>query len=102
MESPTHQNLCVRYASDYNSTFSSHCNITIIDEKYPALNKFYNALDSWIKELGAQGGSIEVKQAKEIIIEEENQLWESGEINFDNAQGLSNGVFFYNCKYKTR
>ena len=71
MESPTHQNLCVRYASDYNSTFSSHCNITIIDEKYPAFNKFYNALDSRMKELSAQGGSIEVKQAEEIIIEEE-------------------------------
>ena len=75
-------------------SFSSHCNITIIDEKNPAFNQFYNVLDSRMKELSAQGVGIEVKQAEEITVDEENQLWESRVINFDNAQGLSYGVFF--------
>ena len=65
-----------------------------MDEKNPAFNQFYNVLDSRMKELSAQGVGIEVKQAEEITVDEENQLWESGVINFDTAQGLSYGVFF--------
>ena len=47
-----------------------------------------------MKELSAQRVGIEVKQAEEITFDEENQLWESGVINFVTARGLSYGVFF--------
>ena len=84
----------MRYASDCNDIFVPFQAITIIDEKNPAFNQFYNVLDSRMKELSAHGVGIEVKQAEEITVDEENQLWESGVINFDTAQGLSYGVFF--------
>ena len=75
-----------------------HCDIILIDEKNPAFNLFYNALDSKMKELAKKGIVIEVNRADEISTEEESLLWEKGVINLHTAMGLSNGVYYYNCK----
>ena len=49
-------------------------------------------------ELAKNGIGTETISADPVTKEDEEQLWDSGAISLDTAQGLSYGVFFYNCK----
>ena len=59
---------------------------------------FRDALDARRKTLLAKGIGTTPKRAGPISHTDEEALWESGAISTSSALGLSNGVYFYNCK----
>ena len=73
-------------------------NATIFDRNNPHFYKFYEALDSRMRELTQQGIGVKVNQADFITPEDEMELWDSKEISLETGQGLLNGIYFYNTK----
>ncbi|CAC5408103.1 unnamed protein product [Mytilus coruscus] len=59
---------------------------------------FQKALDTRMKEVTAAGLGIHKKRADAISPQDEDTLWCKGVISLDSAEGLSYGVFYYNCK----
>jgi len=51
-----------------------------------------------MKELTNKGIGTKVNRADPVLFQDEEELWNSGVLNVDTAQGLSNSVFLYNCK----
>ena len=51
-----------------------------------------------MKELTIQGIGTDTKHANPVLPPDEAQLWDSGVFNTETASGISNIVFFYNCK----
>ena len=60
--------------------------------------KFYECLDSQMRELTQAGLGTIVKRADPILDEEEDKLWESEIISTKTAQGLLYGIYYYNLK----
>ena len=59
---------------------------------------FRDALDARRKSLLAEGIGTTPKRADPVSHQDEEALWESEAISTTSALGLSNGVYFYNCK----
>lgn len=57
-----------------------------------------NCCDALFKCLHTKGIGAKRKGTPVLLIEEENQFWESGTIGVDNLQALLQAVFFYNGK----
>ena len=72
--------------------------VHLLKEEDPSFFNFRAQLDQRMKELTKQGIGIHRNRADPITTEDEEQLWDSGTLNMDTAQGLSYAVFFYNCK----
>ncbi|KAI8496541.1 hypothetical protein Bbelb_258400 [Branchiostoma belcheri] len=72
--------------------------VNFLDKTDSRFAEFRKALDARMKELTAQGIGVTKKQADPLTTEDENCLWEKGAISTKTSQGLSYGVFFYNCK----
>ena len=91
--------ICCSIQRNFNDRSSGKFKLTNIfnkdDQKF---FKFYEALDSKMRELTHEGLGIKVKHADFILPEEEEKLWESKVINLETAQGLLNGIYFYNTK----
>ena len=51
-----------------------------------------------MKELTNQGIGTNVKRADHVLSSDEEAMWKSGTFNTTTSTGLSNIVFFYNCK----
>ncbi|CAG2247964.1 unnamed protein product [Mytilus edulis] len=51
-----------------------------------------------MKEVTATGLGIHKKRADAVSPQDEDTLWCKGVISLDSAEGLSYGVFYYNCK----
>jgi len=60
-------------------------------------SEFLSTLDAVMKTLTAEGLGV-VRHTDNLCIDDEIKLWELGVINTTSAEGLSYGVFFYNCK----
>ena len=90
-------NMCCALQRHVNGE-QRNCDIEFFNRKDAAFFRFYEALDSKMRELADKGIGIETRQADEITVEDEDKLWTTGVINVETAQGLSNGVFFYNEK----
>ena len=59
---------------------------------------FRDALDARRKVLLGQGVGTTPKRADPVTKTDEEKLWETDTISTNTALGLSNGVYFYNCK----
>ena len=59
---------------------------------------FRDALDARRKVLFGQGIGTTPKRADPVTKSDEEKLWESDTMSTTSALGLSNGVYFYNCK----
>ena len=51
-----------------------------------------------MKTLASQGIGVHVKHAEPVTAEEECKFWETGVFSLKTTTGLSNAVFFNNCK----
>ena len=74
------------------------CGVHIFDDKDKDFKRFVASLDSKMIELAKNGIGTETISADPVTKEDEEQLWDRGAISLDTAQGLSYGVYFYNCK----
>ena len=59
---------------------------------------FRDALDARRKVLLGQGVGTTPKRADPVTKTYEEKLWETDTISTNTALGLSNGVYFHNCK----
>ena len=59
---------------------------------------FVAALDSKIMEVQRRVMGTEIRSADPTTKEDQGALWNKGIININTAQGLLNGVYFYNSK----
>ena len=64
----------------------------------PTFASFRNTLDMRLKELTADGKGIHSQSKDPVLADDESKFWDDGIFNIDTAEGLSNIVFFYNCK----
>eukprot|EP00058_Branchiostoma_floridae_P002244 XP_002587732.1 hypothetical protein BRAFLDRAFT_94635 [Branchiostoma floridae] len=60
--------------------------------------EFRKALDAKMKELTAAGVGVTKRQADPLTTDDEDRLWESNTISLSTSEGMSYGVYFYNCK----
>ena len=51
-----------------------------------------------MKELQSQGYGTKINSADDVSPAEEHTLWETGALNTENAKGISNIIFLYNCR----
>jgi len=91
--------ICCSIQRAYNDRSSGKFKaISIFDKNDERFYKFYESLDSRMRELTQKGLGVKVNQADFILPEEEGKLWEMKVINMETGQGLINGVYFYNTK----
>ena len=64
----------------------------------PAFANFRKSLHARMKELTSSSVGIHVKKKGSCVTEDEQLFWDSDVFNMDTAEGMSNAVFFYNCK----
>ncbi|CAC5405574.1 unnamed protein product [Mytilus coruscus] len=72
--------------------------INVLQKNSVDFPTFQKALDTRMKEVTAAGLGIHKKRADAISPQDEDTLWCKGVISLDSAEGLSYGVFYYNCK----
>lgn len=94
-------NTLTNIAAGIQRYLREECNrpaINFLKKDDPTFDLFRKSLDSRMKELTNMGIGTKVNRADPVLIQDEEQLWKSEVLNMDTAQGLSNCVFFYNCK----
>ncbi|XP_052102685.1 uncharacterized protein KIAA1958-like [Mytilus californianus] len=99
--SPYPPNSLVQIASGIQRYLRTDCNrndINLFQKDSVPFSFFRKCLDSRMKELINSGIGTDVKRADPILISDEETMWDSGVFNCDTATGLTNIVFFYNCK----
>ena len=69
-----------------------------LDKKNPTFKELHGTLDNLFRRLHEGGAGRQVKRAEVITKQEENQLWESGELGTKHPKALQNAVFYYNGK----
>ncbi|XP_066285874.1 transcriptional regulator QRICH1-like [Branchiostoma lanceolatum] len=72
--------------------------MNFLDRKDIRFAEFRKALDARMKELTSAGVGVKKKQADPLTPDDEDRLWQSNAISLSTSQGLSYGVYFYNCK----
>ena len=69
-----------------------------MDKKNTHFQGLHGTLDNVFRKLHENGIGRKVKHAEIITKDEENQLWESGELGTKTPRSLQNAVFYYNGK----
>ena len=69
-----------------------------MDKKNTYFKGLHGTLDNLHRKLHVKGKGTKVKVAEVITRDEENQLWDSGELGITNPRSLQNAVFYYNWK----
>jgi len=64
----------------------------------PVFRPLKNVCDSVFKRLHSSGIGTEIKSTPVLSRNDEDVLWDTGVMSFDNPAGLLNAVFFYNGK----
>ena len=64
----------------------------------PTFANFRKSLDARMKKLTSNGVRIHVKNKDPVLSENEQLFLDSAVFSMDTAEGMSNAVFFYNCK----
>ena len=59
---------------------------------------FHKTLDARMKDLTSRGIGVQKKQSDPITQQDEETLWDCGELGTSSSQSLLNTVFYYNCK----
>ena len=69
-----------------------------MDKKNTHFKGLHGTLDNLHPKLHEKGKGTKVKHAEVITRDEENQLWDSGELGITNPRSLQNTVLYYNGK----
>ena len=69
-----------------------------LDKKNPTFKELQGTLDNLFRRLHEGGAGRQVKHAEVITKQDENQLWDSGELGTKHPKALQNAVFYYNGK----
>ena len=69
-----------------------------MDKKNTHFKGLHGTLDNIHRKLHENGKGTKVKHAEVITRDEEDQLWDSGELGITNPRSLQNAVFYYNGK----
>ena len=72
--------------------------INLLKKDDTTFDLFRKSLDARMKELTNRGVGVKVKRADPVLKSDEEKMWSTGVLNMDSSTGLSNCVFFYNCK----
>ena len=72
--------------------------INLLKKDDTTFDLFLKSLDARMKELTNRGVRVKVKRADPVLKSDEEKMWSTGVLNMDSSTGLSNCVFFYNCK----
>ncbi|CAC5397878.1 unnamed protein product [Mytilus coruscus] len=94
-------NSLVQIASGIQRYLRTDCNrndINFFQKDSVPFSFFRKYLDSRMKELTYNGIDTNVKRADPILTSDEETMWDSGVFDCKTATGLTNIVFFYNCK----
>jgi hypothetical protein len=83
----------LRYMRDNNVVDKN-----FLDDSDQRFRNFRKTLDSKMKYLTSAGIGTETKQADPITEQDEETLWNTGQLGGSCAQSLLNTVFYYNCK----
>ena len=67
-------------------------------DKNPIFQELHGTLDNLFRRLHDGGAGWQVKYAEVITKQEDNELWESGELGIKHPKALQNAVFYYNGK----
>ncbi|CAG2227795.1 unnamed protein product [Mytilus edulis] len=99
--SPYPPNSLVQLASGIQRYLRTDCNrndVSLFEKDSSTFAFFRKCLDSRMKELTNNGIGTNVKRADPILTTDEEAMWDSGVFNCNTSNGLTNIVFFYNCK----
>ncbi|XP_071161286.1 zinc finger MYM-type protein 2-like [Mytilus edulis] len=102
--SPYPPNSLVQLASGIQRYLRTDCNrndVSLFEKDSSTFAFFRKCLDSRMKELTNNGIGTNVKRADPILTTDEEAMWDSGVFNCYTSNGLTNIVFFYNCKLFT-
>jgi hypothetical protein len=78
-----------------------NCNrhdLNFLEERSHVFAKSWRVLNGVMTKNHAEGHGNVVNKAPAVLPKDESILWEKGTISIGTAQGLSYGVFYYNCK----
>ncbi|XP_071153407.1 zinc finger MYM-type protein 2-like [Mytilus edulis] len=99
--SPYPPNSLVQLASGIQRYLRTDCNrndVSLFEKDSSTFAFFRKCLDSRMKELTNNGIGTNVKRADPILTTDEEVMWDSGVFNCNTSNGLTNIVFFHNCK----
>ena len=82
----------LRHLRDYDSQ------INFLDEKDFAFSSFRKVLDSKMKELLSRGIGTEIKQARAVLPQDEEKIWDTGVFGLSSAESLQHTMYSYCCK----
>ena len=72
--------------------------VNIFTKMDPIFANFRKSLDARMKELTSNSVRKHLKKKDLVLPEDEQLFWDSGVFSMDTVEGMSNAVFFYNCK----
>ena len=72
--------------------------LSIFGDKDARFARTRSALDAQMKRLTREGIGTETKQAQPLSPDQEDELWKRGIFSLNSGWGLTNAVFWYNCK----
>ena len=77
---------------------SARPEVAIFDDKNPTFDTSRKVLDARMKKLTSEGVGTVTRSAQPLSPEHEGILWSKGLFSIKTAEGLTNAVFWYNCK----